>query len=336
MKIINEAKKYGIDKKDIVVDSLAMAVSSDKNSANVTIESVRKLSKDVEVNTILGVSNISFGLPSRQMLNSTFLTLCFENGLSSAIMNPMSEDMMRAYYSFCALKGLDDNFENYIGFASENEQVAKKDDSSKEITLSYAIEKGFSDKAYEIALDMLKSENPLTIINEHIIPALNVVGEGFEKNKVFLPSLLMSAESAKSAFDAVKSAIPDSGDKTSHKIIIATVKGDIHDIGKNIVKVLLENYGFEVIDLGKDVDPQMIVDAVIENDAKLLALSALMTTTVVSMEDTIKLLKEKAKECKVIVGGAVLTKEYADMINADFYAKDAMGAVRFAQQYFEC
>ncbi|MBR2714845.1 MAG: homocysteine S-methyltransferase family protein [Ruminococcus sp.] len=336
LKIINEAKKYGIDKKDIVVDSLAMAVSSDKNSANVTIESVRKLSKDVEVNTILGVSNISFGLPSRQMLNSTFLTLCFENGLSSAIMNPMSEDMMRAYYSFCALKGLDDNFENYIGFASENEQVAKKDDSSKEITLSYAIEKGFSDKAYEIALDMLKSENPLTIINEHIIPALNVVGEGFEKNTVFLPSLLMSAESAKSAFDAVKSAIPDSGDKTSHKIIIATVKGDIHDIGKNIVKVLLENYGFEVIDLGKDVDPQMIVDAVIENDAKLLALSALMTTTVVSMEDTIKLLKEKAKECKVIVGGAVLTKEYADMINADFYAKDAMGAVRFAQQYFEC
>ncbi len=333
-KIINEAKKYGIDKNDIVVDSLAMAVSSDKDSAKTTIESVRKLTEDLEVNTILGVSNISFGLPNREMLNSSFLTLCFENGLSSAIMNPLSAKMMEAYYSFCALKGLDDNFESYIAFAS-GEQVAVTKTESSDMTLTYAIEKGFSKKAYEIALKLLESENPLSIINEKIIPALNTVGEGFEKNTVFLPQLLMSAEAAKSAFDAVKTAIKESENKTSDKIVLATVEGDIHDIGKNIVKVLLQNYGFEVIDLGRDVKPEVVLQAVIENDTKLCGLSALMTTTVVSMEETIKLLKEKAPQCKVVVGGAVLTQEYADMIGADHYAKDAMESVRYAQSVFK-
>ncbi len=333
-KIIDEAKKYGIDKKDIVVDALAMAVSSDKNSAKTTIESVKILTEKLGVNTILGVSNISFGLPNREMLNSTFLTLCFENGLSSAIMNPMSKKMMEAYYSFCALKGLDDNFEEYIAFANGQEQVTSKADDSDTMTLGFAIEKGFSKKAYEIAFELLKTEKPLDIINEKIIPALNKVGAGFEKNTVFLPQLLMSAEAAKEAFNAVKTAITESDNKSAEKIVLATVEGDIHDIGKNIVKVLLENYGYDVVDLGKDVKPEDVVDAVVENNATLCGLSALMTTTVVAMEDTIKLLREKAPNCKVIVGGAVLTKEYADMIDADYYAKDAMEAVRFAQIHF--
>ena len=333
-KIIKEAKKYGINKKDIVVDALAMAVSSDKNSANTTIESVRMLTEEIGVNTILGVSNISFGLPCREMLNSTFLTLCFENGLSSAIMNPLSSKMMEAYYSYCALKGLDNNFLNYINFASGNEEVSKVSQST-EMTLTYAIEKGFKDKAYSIALSLLETEKPLAIINERIIPALNTVGSGFEKNTIFLPQLLMSAEAAKSAFDAVKTAIVESDNKNSNKIVLATVEGDIHDIGKNIVKVLLQNYGFDVIDLGKDVKPETVLNAVIDNDATLVGLSALMTTTVVAMEKTIKLLKEKAPHVKTVVGGAVLTQEYADMIGASHYAKDAMETVRYAQTIFE-
>ena len=333
-KIISEAQKYGIDKKDIVVDALCMAVSSDKNSANVTIESVRKLTEDVKVNTILGVSNISFGLPNREMLNSSFLTLCFENGLSSAIMNPLSDEMMKAYRSFCALKGLDDNFENYIGFANGVDNTPAVNTQGEDMSLSFAIKKGFAKKAHEIADMLVKTVDPLDVINEHIIPALNEVGEGFEKNTIFLPQLLMSADAAKSAFYAVKSAIKESDNKSSHKIVLATVEGDIHDIGKNIVKVLLENYGFDVIDLGKDVKPQAVVDKVLESKAKLVGLSALMTTTVVAMEETIRLINQKAPDTKVIVGGAVLTQKYADMICADYYAKDAMEAVRFAQQFF--
>ena len=334
-KIIDEAAKYGIDKKDIVVDALAMAVSSEKNSANTTIEAVRKLTQELQVNTILGVSNISFGLPNREMLNSTFLSLCFETGLSAAIMNPLSTEMMKVYNSFCALKGLDDNFESYIAFASGESENKNNTSATDDMSLSYAIEKGFSAKAYDIALKLLETENPLDIINEKIIPALNFVGEGFEKNTVFLPQLLMSAEAAKSAFDAVKTAIAESEDKTSHKVVLATVEGDIHDIGKNIVKVLLQNYGFEIIDLGRDVKPETVLSAVLSNDITLVGLSALMTTTVVAMEKTIKLLKEKAPHCKVVVGGAVLTQEYADMIGADHYAKDAMETVRYAQQHFD-
>ena len=334
-KIIAEANKYGIDKKDIVVDALAMAVSSDKNSANTTIESVKILTQEVGVNTILGVSNISFGLPCREFLNSTFLTLCFENGLSSAIMNPLSSKMMEAYYSFCALRGLDDNFADYISFANGEDTVTKTADTKQEMTLSYAIEKGFTDNAYSIALDLLKTEAPLDIINTKIIPALNKVGSGFEKNIVFLPQLLMSAEAAKSAFNAVKTAIVESDNKTSEKIVLATVEGDIHDIGKNIVKVLLQNYGFDVIDLGKDVKPETVLNAVLENDVTLVGLSALMTTTVVAMEKTIKLLADKAPHVKTVVGGAVLTQEYSDMIGASHYAKDAMETVRYAQTHFE-
>lgn len=334
-RIIKEAEKYGIDKKDIVVDALAMAVSSDKNSANVTLESVRMLTEELGVNTILGVSNISFGLPNREMLNSTFLSLCFENGLSSAIMNPLSNEMMKAYYTFCALRGLDNNFESYIAFANGQENIAVVSDKNTDMTLMYAIEKGFANKAYDIALGLLESESPLSVIDNHIIPALNSVGEGFEKNTVFLPQLLMSAEAAKSAFDAVKVKISDSGEKTSEKIVLATVEGDIHDIGKNIVKVLFENYGFDVIDLGKDVTPKAIVDAVVKDKVSFVGLSALMTTTVPAMASTIELLRVTAPDTKVMVGGAVLTKEYADMIGADYYAKDAMEAVRFAQQHFK-
>ena len=202
------------------------------------------------------------------------------------------------------------------------------------MTLTFAIEKGFTAKAYDIAKELTKSENPLTIVNEMIIPALNKVGEGFEKNTVFLPQLLMSAEAAKGAFSAVKEAMNDEKEKSENKIVLATVEGDIHDIGKNIVKVLLENYGFDVIDLGKDVKPQEILEAVSKYNITLCGLSALMTTTVTAMEETIKLLNEKAPQCKVFVGGAVLNKEYADMINASHYCKDAMEAVRYAQEQF--
>ena len=348
-KIINEAAKYGIDKKDIVIDVLTRTISSEKDGAKVTLKALKRVREEFGVRTVLGVSNISFGLPRRPIVNSYFYAMAMQNGLTAGIINPSSEDMMKAYRSYNALMGFDENCTNYIStYAGTTETVTVQASQAAaaagnapkaagvEMTLKYAIERGLKEEAHHITRDLIGTREPLDIIQEELIPALNVVGEGFEKGTVFLPQLLMSADAAKIAFAVIKDVLASSGqeEEKKEKIILATVKGDIHDIGKNIVKVLLENYGFDVIDLGKDVPPEAIVEKAVEENVTLVGLSALMTTTVVSMEETIKLLREKKPDCKVMVGGAVLNQDYADMIGADFYGKDAMQSVHYAQKFF--
>lgn len=330
-KILLTAALYGINRKDIIFDPLAMTVSADKMSAVTTLETVKKITEQLGCNTSLGVSNVSFGLPSRELVNAAFFTTAMENGLSAAIMNPYSARMMEAYYSFNVVKGLDDNCMDFINFASQQEvQPTVKHESS--LTLKEAIEKGLKEKSSEITTAMLGENAPLDIVNSHVIPALDDVGKRFEEKKLFLPQLLMSAEAAKASFEVIKAAMAADGNSVKKgNIVIATVHGDIHDIGKNIVKLLLENYGYNVIDLGKNVPPETILNAVIENHAPLVGLSALMTTTVPAMEETVKLVKEKAPWCKTVVGGAVLTQDYADKIGADKYAADAMESVRYAE-----
>ena len=348
-RIIKTAAEYGIKAKDIVIDVLCMTISSDKNAANVTLSALEYISKELKVNTILGVSNVSFGLPMRERVNSNFYTMALQRGLSSAIINPNAVGMRSAYTSYRALRGLDDNCADYIAFHTSEqaqEQVAAATAAVTQASttavqqpstigggeLAQAIKRGMCKQAGEIAAELIKTTDSLTIINEQLVPALDEVGSGFERGKVFLPQLLMSADAAKAAFDSIKEYLINNGEKRESrgKVVIATVKGDIHDIGKNIVKVLLENYGFDVIDLGKDVPPEAIVAAVREHKVGLVGLSALMTTTVGAMEETIKQLRAAELPVKVMVGGAVLTQEYADQIGADFYSKDAMGSVRYA------
>lgn len=339
-KIISTAKEYGIEKKNLIFDTLAMTVSADENAAVTALDALRKIKTQLGCHTSLGVSNVSFGLPGRDTVNSIFFSLALENGLSAAIMNPYSAEMMKAYYAYRVLKGLDKNCSDYIAHGDlvactpSAPAVSKTfaDTAEYRSELQHAVIKGFKDKAAELTKELLKSTPALEIVNGEIIPALNTVGEGFEKKTVYLPQLLMSAEAAKSAFNVIKASMSDdkkSGGKAV--IVIATVKGDIHDIGKNIVKLLLENYDFTVIDMGKDVSPDAIVEKAVEVHADFVGLSALMTTTVPAMEETIALLHKKAPWCKIIVGGAVLTREYADMIGADKYAKDAMESVRYAE-----
>ncbi len=340
-KILSVAAEYGIGKKDIIFDTLAMTVSADNRAALATLEALRRIRHELGCHTSLGVSNVSFGLPGRDAVNSTFFALALSKGLSAAIMNPYSADMMKTYYSYRALAGLDENCADYIARADSftaapaapSPVIAEKPVMDGTSELQRAILKGFKDKAAEITKSYLESMMPLDIVNGDIIPALNAVGEGFEKKTVYLPQLLMSAEAAKSAFEVIKSHMAGSGQSDRRgTIVIATVHGDIHDIGKNIVKLLLENYGFDVIDLGKDVPPEAVVDAVVARHAPLAGLSALMTTTVPAMEETIRLLRKRAPRCKIIVGGAVLTQDYADRIGADKYARDAMEAVRYAEE----
>lgn len=339
-KIIDEAAKYGIDKKDIVIDVLTMTISSEKDGALVTLEALKRVRDEFQVRTVLGVSNISFGLPRRPVITSHFYTMAMQNGLSAGIINPSSEEMMKSYDAFVALMGYDENCTEYISkYAVTDDQKAQPSvqaANAGNISLKYAIEKGLKEEAHRVTEELLGSREPLQIIQEELIPALNVVGDGFEKGTVFLPQLLMSADAAKIAFAVIKDVLSASGEEEEkkEKIILATVKGDIHDIGKNIVKVLLENYGFEVLDLGKDVAPEIIVDKAVEEKIRLVGLSALMTTTVVSMEETIRQLRIAKPDCRVMVGGAVLNQEYADMIGADFYGKDAMQSVHYAQQFF--
>ena len=335
-KIIAEAAKYGIDKKDIVIDVLAMTISSEPQGAIITLDALHRVRHELGVHTILGVSNISFGLPMRPIVNSHFYTMAMYNGLSCGIVNPASEEMMKSFDAYHALMNYDTNCERYIGkYSGQTTTVSAAQTGS--MTLQMAIEKGVKDEARLITLEQVKTEQPLDIINTQLIPALDHVGKGFEKGTVFLPQLLMSAEAAKTAFAVLKEQMSGNEDaeEKKEKVVLATVKGDIHDIGKNIVKVLLENYSFDVIDLGKDVPPETILEAVQEQDVKLVGLSALMTTTVVSMEETIKLLRKEAPDCKVMVGGAVLNQDYADMIGADFYGKDAMQSVYYAQKLLQ-
>ncbi len=332
-RIIKKAESYGITKENLVFDPLCMTVSTNKDNAKITLECIQKLTNDLGVKTVLGVSNVSFGLPNRELLNSTFFTLAMQKGLSAGIINPKSDAMMNAYYSYCALCGLDENFEQYIANVTDTKAEIKTTD----VDLKTAVIKGLKSQAKEQTKIELQTKTPIEIIDGILVPALNEVGKGFEENTIFLPSLLMSAETAGASFEIIKEYIVNSGEKTEEKgrILIATVEGDIHDIGKNIVKVLLENYGFSVIDMGKDITPEAIVERADKENIKLVGLSALMTTTVPSMEKTISLLKEKCPNIAVMVGGAVLTEDYAKTIGADFYGKDAMASVRIAEKFFQ-
>ncbi len=356
-KIIAKAEEYGIQKKDLIFDPLAMTISADTKAALATMQAVHGIRHDLNVNTSLGVSNVSFGLPVRNIITSTFFALCLEEGLSAAIMNPYSTEMMNVFFAFKALHNMDENCMEYIDYASKlptlqpvsgaggnvgagNSAGAKTtgngnaEEGSTLSPLQNAIIRGLKEKAGNLTKEKLKEEKPLEIIQKDVIPALNVVGADFEKKKVYLPQLLMAAEAAKAAFEEVKKQMGSSGENASSgcPVVIATVHGDIHDIGKNIVKLILENYGFAVSDLGKDVPPEKIAEETIRLHAPLVGLSALMTTTVPAMEETIKLLRVKAPWAKVCVGGAVLTQEYADAIGADCYCRDAMETVRYAEE----
>ncbi len=338
-KIYKKAEEYGISKKDIIIDTLTLTVSTSPDSARQTLSALEGIAC-MGGNTVLGVSNISFGLPKREFINSVFFTMALQKGLSAAIINPLSVEMMKAYRSYLALSGMDENCTGYIDFASsvtvgESSVQSVKNRSDKgELTLSDAIASGLVGKAGELAAELLRTVSALDLINLHIVPSLDRVGRAFEEKKLYLPQLLVSADAAKAAFDAVKNHISKSGGRSESKctFVIATVEGDIHDIGKNIVKVLLDNYGYNVIDLGKDVPPETVVEAVERHNAPMLGLSALMTTTLPAMAETVRLAKEKFPRLKIVVGGAVLTEEYAKIIGADKYAADAMETVRYAEE----
>lgn len=414
-KIYQTAAEYGIRREDIVIDGLCMTVSSDPRSALVTLETIRRIRDELGGSSILGVSNISFGLPARELINAYFFEMALQNGLSCAIINPNNQAMMQAYRAFCALTNQDENFQNFItayaGYKSPDKQVSDALTAYKTRVLNAlgvsagdlqatgrplsgsganagfgpgaagagaaglssgnvsgvganagssgsgpaagaddgrgpgalvgksrlveAIERGMAKPAADATREALLTRNALDIINEDLVPALDVVGQGFEKGTVFLPQLLMAAEAAKAAFAVVKESMAGSAQESKGRVILATVKGDIHDIGKNIVKVLLENYGYDVIDLGKDVPPETIVETAFRENIRLVGLSALMTTTVVNMEETIRQLHAQKPDCRIVVGGAVMTQDYADKIGADCYGRDAMTTVRYADELAE-
>lgn len=409
-KIYATAAEYGIRREDIVIDGLCMTVSSDPRSALVTLETIRRIRDELGGSSILGVSNISFGLPARELINAYFFEMALQNGLSCAIINPNNQAMMQAYRAFCALTNQDENFQSFIsayaGYKSPDKQVsdaltayktrvlnalgvsagdlqatgrplggsdsnagfgpgtaglssgnvssaganagssgsgraAGADDGrgpgalAGKSRLVEAIERGMAKPAADATREALLTRNALDIINEDLVPALDVVGQGFEKGTVFLPQLLMAAEAAKAAFAVVKESMAGSAQESKGRVILATVKGDIHDIGKNIVKVLLENYGYDVIDLGKDVPPETIVETALRENIRLVGLSALMTTTVVNMEETIRQLHQQKPDCRIVVGGAVMTQDYSDKIGADCYGRDAMTTVRYADELAE-
>ena len=335
-RIIAEAAKYGIGKKDLIFDTLAMTVSADQNAPAVTLEAMARIRKELGCHTSLGVSNVSFGLPNREAVNGVFFTLALQKGLSAAIMNPLSAEMMKSYYSYLLLAGLDENCMGYVAnadrfAAAENAVPVAEKMAEGGSELQKAVEKGLARKAEELTAGLLETREPLDLVENELLPALDKVGKGFEAGKLFLPQLLMSAEAAKAAFGKIKEKLPP-GSGGKGPFVLATVQGDIHDIGKNIVGLLLENYGYTVIDLGKDVPPEAVLEAVLAHNAPLAGLSALMTTTVPAMEATVKLLREKAPWCKIVVGGAVLTEDYARNIGADAYGKDAMATVRYAEE----
>lgn len=340
-RIARRAAEYGIGVHDLIFDPLAMTISSDNRAACVTLDTIPLIRQRLGACCSLGVSNISFGLPNRDFITAAFFTMALTRSLSAAIMNPYSAEMQKAYHSYLALAGLDANCQEYIRYAQdvtvEPSSAAASTASRGTDTpegLAGAIIRGLSGESARLAREALSTVEPLALINEQIVPALDIVGQGFENKTVFLPQLLMSAEAAKAAFEEARRSMSAVGE-AGNTVILATVKGDIHDIGKNIVKALLENYGYRVIDLGRDVSPEAVADAAVEHNGKLVGLSALMTTTVPAMADTIALLRRKKPDCRVMVGGAVMTREYAERIGADRYAKNAMEAVRYAAQVFE-
>ena len=336
-KIVNKALEYGIKREDIFIDCLVLTASAQQEDIGKTLKAVALVKEKLKVKTILGVSNISFGLPNRELINKTFLAMSLQSGLDLPILNPNNKEMINIINAFKVLNNQDRGATNYIDIYTNETSNSKKVKIKRDnLTLKEIVIKGIKEESYSKTNELLKERDELSIINEELIPALDEVGEKYEKGIIFLPQLIQSAETVKKAFAAIKEKlIEDNSPKINKgKILMATVKGDIHDIGKNIVKVILENYGFDIIDLGKDVEAEKIVEEVKKNNIKLVGLSALMTTTVNSMKDTIKALKESGMDCKVFVGGAVLNKEYAEMINADYYAKDAKEAVDIAKRFF--
>ncbi len=335
-KILNRALEYGIPKRDVYIDCLTLTVSAEQDGAAETLRAVRMVTERLGLKTVLGVSNISFGLPNRELINSTFITMAMNCGLTLPIMNPNIAAMTGAVRAFRLLSGYDRSGARFIeSYGAEVKKTAAAPAADMEIP--EAVAAGLKAECAAAAEKMLSSgADPMEIINEKLIPALDSVGEKFEKGTIFLPQLIQSAGAAQAAFDVIKRAISERGGSgvSSGRVVLCTVKGDIHDIGKNIVKTLLENYGFEVIDLGKDVDYQDVVDAAVKYDVRLVGLSALMTTILKSMENTIKLLRENHVDCKVVVGGAVLTPEYAEKIGADFYARDAKETVDIARRVY--
>lgn len=331
-KIVKKALSYGIKKQDIFIDCLSLTVSSQQEEAIETLKCIKMVKDKLEVKTILGVSNISFGIPNRNALNISYLTLALGHGLDLPIINPNEEAIMEAINSFKVINNSDKNCINYINkysnFTKETDNIKEKNLPNEE-SLELAIEKGLKENIKDVTIQLLQKYNEHEILNEILIPSLDKVGKKYDNGQIFLPQLIQSADVVKIALNVIKDNFMRKNNNSQYKgkVILATVKGDIHDIGKNIVKVMLENYGYEIIDLGKDVDIELIVKEANERKINLVGLSALMTTTVKSMEETIKKLKESNEDIKIFVGGAVLTKEYANNIGADYYCKDAREAI---------
>lgn len=351
-RITEAALAAGIPREDIYIDCLTLTASAQQEDVLATVQALEACKKELGVRTVLGVSNISFGLPCRTYLNTTFLTMAMYAGLDLAIMNPSSEEMMAAVYAYNVLTNRDKQSTKYIERFADRvpastalAQAAKAAPAASaaeaELTGPYAalmkaVEKGLKGDAAAHTRALLAEKQPLEVVDEALIPALDIVGAKYEKGTLFLPQLLQAASAAQSAFEEIKTAIAQKGEGSASKgrIVLATVKGDVHDIGKNIVRVILENYGFEVLDLGRDVPVETVVDTVREKDVHLVGLSALMTTTLKSMEETIAALRAAKLDCKIMVGGAVLTPEYAEKIGADWYAKDAKRSADIAKEFF--
>ncbi|MBP3383938.1 MAG: homocysteine S-methyltransferase family protein [Firmicutes bacterium] len=342
-RIMDCALGYGIAKEDIYIDCLTLTASAQQAEVAETLKAVRMVKEQLGLHTALGVSNISFGLPCRPLVNRTFLAMAMENGLDLPIINPNDEDMMGTVYAFEMLHNRDKNAEKFIERYSEasigtmSRGASVKETAESAGDLYHALEKGMKAETLAAVKELLKTEDAMTIVNNHLIPALDRVGQGFEKGTIFLPQMMQAATAAQGGFELIKDHLAQSGQEKVSKgtVVLATVKGDIHDIGKNIVKVIMENYGFDIIDLGRDVAPETVVETVKAKDIKLVGLSALMTTTLGSMEETIAAVKAADPECKVMVGGAVLTADFAERIGADFYCKDAMKSVEAANSVFE-
>lgn len=338
-KMINEAKKYDIAEERLIIDCLVLTVSAQQSQVMETIKAIKMIKSQYKVQFTLGISNVSYGMPNRPLLTRSFLSLAMEAGLNSAIMDPLDHHLQNTILSMNVLLnhdvGGETYIENLVDVKDTKSQTVKKDKTEKSYLLELIL-KGYKEEVLEYTKEQLLENKPLEVVNNQLVPTLDQVGILFDKKEIFLPQLIRAAETIGIAFDVIKSSL-ESGDKTITKgrIVMATVLGDVHDIGKNLVKILLENYGYDVIDLGKDVSPEVIVEAVLKEDIKLVGLSALMTTTVRSMEETIKQLNEQSPETKVFVGGAVLTADYAKTIQADFYCKDAKASVTVAQEVFK-
>ena len=336
-RIVERAKEYGIDPKNVYIDCLTLTVSAEQAGCRETLKALHRVKEELGCKTCLGVSNISFGLPNRPLINHIFLTMALEEGLDLPIINPNDDDMMGAVRAFKVLSNIDKNSTDFISSYSGGEPK-KPVISSSRLTLPEAVRAGLKSEAASVTESLLEKTDAMEIVNTMLIPALDRVGVDFEKNKIFLPQLIQSANTAQVCFDVIKRRLArdSSAPVSKGKIILATVKGDIHDIGKNIVKVLLDNYGYTVVDLGRDVPPELIVETAVKQNIRMIGLSALMTTTLGSMESTIKLVRAEPKlsGCKIAVGGAVLTADYAAKIGADFYCKDAKETVDAAKKVF--